>query len=113
MVNWEEAEGELEKTYPTALHPFTKPSRVNSPIDGDLRSSAIPRQVTSSSWTWMSPKNFIAPSIPIPSGFSSGSSSLISRCYLRSRWDKYLDNYRIFCLNSQLPLNWPGNSGNN
>lgn len=38
-------------SYPVDLHPVTKPSRVNSPIDGDLSSSAIPRQVTSSSCT--------------------------------------------------------------
>ena len=59
----------------TDLHPVTKPSRVNSPIDGDLSSSATPRHATSSSCTWISPRNFIAPSMPIPSGFSSGSSS--------------------------------------
>lgn len=38
-------------SYPVDLHPVTKPSRVNSPIDGDLSSSAIPRQATSSNCT--------------------------------------------------------------
>lgn len=60
--------------YPVILQPLMKPSRVNSPIDGDLSSSAIPRHATSSRPTLMSPRYFIAPSMPIPSGLSSGAS---------------------------------------
>ena len=105
--------GRVRKAYPTDFHPFTKPSRVNSPMDGDLRSSAIPRQVTSSNWTWMSPRNFIAPSIPMPFGLSSGSSTWISKCYLIGRRGKYLDSYQRSGLNSYLPLNWPRDSGSN
>lgn len=61
-------------SYPTPDHPLTNPSRVNSPIDGDLSCSAIARQVTSSSATCKSRRKLIAPVIPIVSGLSTGSS---------------------------------------
>ena len=57
-------------TYSTPRQPSTNPSRVNSPIAGHLHSSMIPRQVTSSSGTLISLKNFMAPSMPMPLGLS-------------------------------------------
>lgn len=65
---------ELSRTYSVDFHPSTKPSRVNSPMDGHLHISKMARQATSSSWTSISPRNLMAPSIPMPSGVSSASS---------------------------------------
>ena len=64
-------------TYRAFIQPLTKPSFVNSPIDGALRSSKIPKHATSSSWTPIALKYFIAPSMPILSGSSCGSSELL------------------------------------
>src|SRR5436190_17783710 len=66
-------------TYFIFFQPSTKPSLVNSPIDGDRSNSAMPRHTTSSSLTLMSPKYFIAPSMPIASGVFLGESVTINR----------------------------------
>lgn len=68
---------EGQQTYFANFQPFTKSSRLNSPIDGDFSISAIARQTISSSFTLMSPRYFIAPSMPMSSGLSLGASTIV------------------------------------
>jgi hypothetical protein len=64
--------------YPCSFQPFTKPSRLISPIDGLFTSSDTTNMPMSSTLTPSASRYCIVPSMPISSGAPFGSSRYLS-----------------------------------